>query len=311
MGLARILLRGSRIRLSYRGGILCNHGRLNWLAGLRGIFHGHRSAAAHEDDRNQAQDDGRHDYDHRRRHGSVPPSSRMMRPDVNRRLDGGMIRYSRLSGGRCNSWTCSLRPGCAWRGSGRWRWNRLRDSHRRRNWRRERRWTGGSCLSLQALVVLLLASRVQQAELGRRDFVEDLLRERRVLARLERADMRHAGVGRVGDDVRIRLKQFQSEQAVMVWRLFVGANPEPLVIAVEIIHCSPRLRHPEAWKCINQSSCIWEYRASDHAVSAQVYEFSPLDTAGSIRTEPWPRSWPRYSYTANRRPEFQRRHPAA
>ena len=75
--------------------------------------------------------------------------------------------------------------------------------------------------------------RPQQTELRRRDFVQQPLRFRAVFTRLKRPQQHHPLIGGVLDNVRAGFKRSHAQQPVMIRRLLVERNTQPLVIRVE------------------------------------------------------------------------------
>ena len=59
---------------------------------------------------------------------------------------------------------------------------------------------------------------VQQADPCRGDFVQQLLYDFRVFARLERAQEHHTGIGRVRDHLDIRFEHRDAQQRVVIRR---------------------------------------------------------------------------------------------
>ncbi len=88
-------------------------------------------------------------------------------------------------------------------------------------------------LPVQLIVVLRLLGSVQQTNSRRGNLIEDFLGEGRVLARLERPDVRHPLVGGTRNHVGIVLEYVNPKQTVMIWRLILGGNAEPFVVGVE------------------------------------------------------------------------------
>jgi len=54
-----------------------------------------------------------------------------------------------------------------------------------------------------------------------------------VLPGLKRADVGHLPVGRVGDRVGVRFEQLDRQQPIVVRRLLIRRNAEPLAIGIE------------------------------------------------------------------------------
>jgi hypothetical protein len=75
--------------------------------------------------------------------------------------------------------------------------------------------------------------RREQAELGGAQFVEKALRKGGVLASLKGANVRHSLIGGAFDDVGIGLEELDAQQPIMVGRLVLGRNAQPLVVRIE------------------------------------------------------------------------------
>ncbi len=82
-------------------------------------------------------------------------------------------------------------------------------------------------------IVGRLLFRLQQAQLGRSHLVEQLLRQGTVRAGLEGAQMGHLPICRALDHVGVGLEPLDAQQAVVVGRLILGRNAQPLVIRVQ------------------------------------------------------------------------------
>ena len=91
-------------------------------------------------------------------------------------------------------------------------------------------------LSLQRPVVRLLLRCIEQRELCRGDFVEQLLRMRGAIAHRHVLQVRHQAVGGRIDHVLVRLEQIDPQQPIMVRGLIFERNTQPLVIRVEGSH---------------------------------------------------------------------------
>ena len=117
---------------------------------------------------------------------------------------------------------------------------------RRRAWRGGGRRRGRSSLSQfrpQPLVVFFLLFRTKQTNLGRRNLVQQLLRQLGMLARLQRPQVDHPLVGRGLDHVRIAFERIDRKQPIVVGRLLGGRDAKPLVIRVELrCHRAPSSR---------------------------------------------------------------------
>jgi hypothetical protein len=77
--------------------------------------------------------------------------------------------------------------------------------------------------------------RAEQADPGRRHFVEQPLRIGDVSARLKRPQMGHSLVRSVLDDRGARLECRYAQQPVVMGWLLGGGNPQPLMIGVELL----------------------------------------------------------------------------
>jgi hypothetical protein len=93
----------------------------------------------------------------------------------------------------------------------------------------------------QFRVVDRLALRTHQAQLGRRNLVQHALRERAVAPGLIGAQVGHALVGGGLDHVGIALEPLDPQQPVMIGRLLLGRNAQPLVVRVERLRHAPLL----------------------------------------------------------------------
>ncbi len=79
------------------------------------------------------------------------------------------------------------------------------------------------------------ATRVHQREPGRGHLVQQPLRVCRMGTRLEAPQVGHTLIGGVGDDVRVGLEAGNPQQPVMIRRLLLGRDRQPLVIGIELL----------------------------------------------------------------------------
>jgi hypothetical protein len=93
-------------------------------------------------------------------------------------------------------------------------------------------------LLAELLVVGRLLIRSQEADPCGRDFVQQALRVGGVFARLKRPQMAHPLAGGVLDDRGVRFQRRDAEQSIVIGRLLIWWNAEPLVIRIELLcHC--------------------------------------------------------------------------
>jgi hypothetical protein len=113
-------------------------------------------------------------------------------------------------------------------------------------------WRGRDLRSGQFSSKLLVVSGpflwIEQANSRCREFVQQALAEIGVFAGLERPQMGHLPIGRAIDRVGVRLELPNTEQAVVIRRLFFRRDSKPNMIRIEIrSHCrSPVCRRTEA-----------------------------------------------------------------
>jgi len=124
---------------------------------------------------------------------------------------------------------------------GRWRRCRGRFVRRRRPHRGLR--LGSVRFPAEAAVVLRFLVRIEQACLGGGQFVENLLRQRRVLAQLVAPHMGHLPLGCVPDDFGIVLQRIEAQEPVVVWRLMFRWNAKPPVIRIELLRHGADFHH--------------------------------------------------------------------
>jgi len=88
-------------------------------------------------------------------------------------------------------------------------------------------------------VVGRLLLGIQQADAGRRDLVQQTLRQAAVRTRLVGPQMRHLAVGRRCDHIGVGLEELDRQKPVMVGRLVLRRNAKPLVVRVKRFgHCT-------------------------------------------------------------------------
>ena len=125
--------------------------------------------------------------------------------------------------------------GCRARGQRRRRGTRggfQRRVEQRRCFRRNtagRRLRGGS----QLPIVVRLLARIEKARPGGGQFVEQLLREFRVLPQGVAPHVGHLPGSRVANDLRVFLEPLRAEQAIVVGRLLGRWNGQPPVVRIE------------------------------------------------------------------------------
>ncbi len=112
---------------------------------------------------------------------------------------------------------------------------------RRRGGQRGEIELGGLELFTQPPIISRFFLGIEQADFGRGNLVEDLLRQSGVRARLIALDLAHPTVGRVGNHIGIRLEGRNRQQAVVMGRLLFGRDPEPFPIGIECISHSRML----------------------------------------------------------------------
>ena len=74
----------------------------------------------------------------------------------------------------------------------------------------------------------------EQADASRRDFIQQPLRVGGLLRVLEGPQMRHLAIRGEADHVVVGLEELDSQQPVMVGRLFPWRDSEPVVVGVEV-----------------------------------------------------------------------------
>ena len=99
----------------------------------------------------------------------------------------------------------------------------------------------GRRLLRQTLVVSLPSRWVQQTRLGQVNAVEQLAPLGQVCSRPNAADFGQRGVGRPGDQFRVRLELLQAEQTVVVGWTPAAFNSQPLGVRVESV-CHETIR---------------------------------------------------------------------
>ena len=85
----------------------------------------------------------------------------------------------------------------------------------------------------QLCVVSRLLLRVQQAELRHGDFAQQLLAYFALRPRLVRANPQRLPVGRLLDHFRTGLEEHDPQQAVEIYRPFMGRNPQPIEVWIK------------------------------------------------------------------------------
>ena len=91
-------------------------------------------------------------------------------------------------------------------------------------------------LAAQLFVVAGLLLWIEQADLGRGEFVEDLLRGSLVLAGLIGSHVTHLPIGGVGDHLDVRLERLHAQQTIVIGRLMPRRDAKPAMVRIELVH---------------------------------------------------------------------------
>ena len=89
---------------------------------------------------------------------------------------------------------------------------------------------GVACGAGQLSVVGRFLGWGKQAEFGGRHLVQQLLRLRGPRSVLKRPQVDHLPIGSVLDDLAVFLEQANPQQPIVIRRLFLGRDPEPLIV---------------------------------------------------------------------------------